>query len=89
MLPLLILGSLGVVGGVMALFLPETLDKDLPQTLADGEQFGRNQRFFEFPCCNRCVVDSDFGTRSVTGDSLVVRNPGLTTKQVGVTVRGM
>ncbi|XP_034244931.1 organic cation transporter protein [Thrips palmi] len=50
-LPLLILGSMGVVGGVLALFLPETLDQDLPQTLADGEQFGRDQRFFEFPCC--------------------------------------
>lgn len=56
MLPLLILGLLGVVGGVLALFLPETLDKDLPQTLADGEEFGRNQRFFEFPCCSKYVL---------------------------------
>ena len=54
-LPLLVLGSLGVVGGILALFLPETLDKDLPQTLQDGENFGRGQQFLDFPCCNKLV----------------------------------
>lgn len=49
-LPLIILGIMGVVGGCLALFLPETLDKELPQTLQDGEEFGKDQRFFEFPC---------------------------------------
>lgn len=52
-LPLLILGVLGIVGGVLCLFLPETLDHELPQTLEDGEQFGSDQRFWEFPCCKR------------------------------------
>lgn len=49
-LPLIILGILGVVGGCLSLFLPETLDKELPQTLQDGEEFGKDQQFFEFPC---------------------------------------
>jgi hypothetical protein len=53
MLPLLVLGTLGVVGGLLALFLPETLDKELPQTLQDGENFGKGQRFLDFPCCNK------------------------------------
>nr|CAD7198155.1 unnamed protein product [Timema douglasi] len=52
-LPLLILGGLGVVGGVLALFLPETLDKELPQTLQDGENFGLGQRLWDFPCVKK------------------------------------
>lgn len=58
-LPLLILGALGIVGGFLALFLPETLDQELPQTLQDGESFGMNQKFFEFPCCGKKGSGSD------------------------------
>lgn len=54
-MPLLILGVLGIVGGVLALFLPETLNQELPQTLNDGENFGLNQKFFEFPCIKKYV----------------------------------
>lgn len=49
-LPLLILGVFGVIGGVLCLFLPETLDHELPQTLKDGEEFGRDQKMWDFPC---------------------------------------
>lgn len=52
-LPLWILGFFGVFGGCLALFLPETLGKSLPQTLDDGEQFGLDQKFFDFPCIER------------------------------------
>lgn len=52
-LPLIILGVLGIAGGVLCLFLPETLNEELPQTLDDGEQFGQNQRFWEIPCFKR------------------------------------
>ena len=52
-LPLLVLGTVGIIGGVLALFLPETMDKELPQTLADGESFGQDQKFFDIPCCQR------------------------------------
>lgn len=52
-LPLIILGVVGIVGGFLCLFLPETLNKDLPQSLDDGEQFGLDQRFWDFPWCNR------------------------------------
>ncbi|KAH8364139.1 hypothetical protein KR084_002957, partial [Drosophila pseudotakahashii] len=50
-LMLIVLGSLGIFGGLLALFLPETLNHDLPQTLSDGAEFGRKQRIWHMPCC--------------------------------------
>lgn len=52
-LPLFILGILGIIGGILALFLPETLDEELPQTLHDGENFGINQKIWDFPCIKK------------------------------------
>ncbi|XP_032671207.1 organic cation transporter protein-like isoform X1 [Odontomachus brunneus] len=49
-LPLLVLGIMGILGGLLTLFLPETLDKDLPQTLQDGEDFGKDQKMWDMPC---------------------------------------
>jgi OCT family organic cation transporter-like MFS transporter 4/5 len=39
-LPLLIFGGLSVSGGLLALLIPETLGKRLPETLEDGNKFG-------------------------------------------------
>ncbi|XP_067675071.1 organic cation transporter protein-like [Haliotis asinina] len=40
-LPLLVFGAASVVAGLLALFLPETLNRDLPETIQDGIVFGR------------------------------------------------
>lgn len=40
-LPLLIFGALAFIGGLLSLLLPETLNKKLPETIADGEAFGK------------------------------------------------
>lgn len=52
-LPLIVLGVIGIIGGFLSLFLPETLGHELPQNLADGEQFGKDQTFFDFPCISK------------------------------------
>jgi hypothetical protein len=57
-LPLIVLGVLGIFGGFLSLYLPETLNHELPQTLADGEEFGRGQSMFDFPCCAK-QIDED------------------------------
>ncbi|XP_052892844.1 organic cation transporter protein [Anopheles moucheti] len=56
-LPLIVLGILGIIGGLLSLLLPETLGHDLPQTLADGEDFGRGQKIWDFPCLTKKVDD--------------------------------
>ena len=48
-LPLVIMGSFSCLGGVAALFLPETLWTHLPNTLEEGEAFGSNFKIFSCP----------------------------------------
>ncbi|CAH2057427.1 unnamed protein product, partial [Iphiclides podalirius] len=43
-LPLIAIGVLSMVAGATSLFLPETLNQPLPQTLRDGEAFGKSAR---------------------------------------------
>lgn len=58
-LPLIVLGILGIFGGILSLFLPETLNHELPQSLSDGEEFGRGQGMWDFPCCAKRVDDDE------------------------------
>lgn len=52
-LPLTILGLLALIGAVVGLMLPETLGAILPEKIEDGENFGKDQSFWDFPCCQR------------------------------------
>ena len=40
-LPLIIYGTVAFTAGLLALLLPETLGQSLPETIQDGEDFGR------------------------------------------------
>uniref|UniRef100_A0A1B6C0H0 Major facilitator superfamily (MFS) profile domain-containing protein n=1 Tax=Clastoptera arizonana TaxID=38151 RepID=A0A1B6C0H0_9HEMI len=51
-LPLLIMGGVSVIGGVTSLRLPETLHHRLPQTVEEGEEFGKDWSMTE---CLRCI----------------------------------
>lgn len=39
-LPTIIFGAMAVLSAMFTLFLPETLHKEMPQTIEDGERFG-------------------------------------------------
>lgn len=41
--PFLVFGILALLGGVCSTFLPETHNKELPETLADGERLGKDK----------------------------------------------
>ncbi|XP_046482453.1 carcinine transporter isoform X1 [Neodiprion pinetum] len=51
-LPLIILGMVSMIGGLSGLRLPETLHYRLPQTVEEGELFGKNWSWAD---CIRCI----------------------------------
>ncbi|CAH1130957.1 unnamed protein product [Ceutorhynchus assimilis] len=51
-LPIIIMGIISFFGGLCGLRLPETLNHRLPQTLEEGEEFGK---YFSWDDCFKCV----------------------------------
>ncbi|KAK2715486.1 organic cation transporter protein-like isoform X3 [Artemia franciscana] len=45
-LPSVIFGSVALLSGFLTLFLPETLNKPMPQTMEEGEEYGRGDTAF-------------------------------------------
>jgi MFS transporter, OCT family, solute carrier family 22 (organic cation transporter), member 4/5 len=47
--PYIILFVLFLVGGIAALFLPETLHQNLPESMTEAQRFGKDQKFWSWP----------------------------------------
>lgn len=45
-LPMIIVAILSLLNSILILFLPETVGKNLPQTLEDGENFCKNKKLW-------------------------------------------
>jgi MFS family permease len=54
-LPSVIFGVIAVISGLLALVLPETLNRPMPQTLEDGEKFGQGDTAFNVCCRKRSM----------------------------------
>ncbi|KAH7964707.1 hypothetical protein HPB49_000820 [Dermacentor silvarum] len=60
-LPMLVMGCLALLGGVLVFFLPETVGTAMPQTIEDGERFGRDQGLWFCPLFTRDSEESAHG----------------------------
>ncbi|CAH0389882.1 unnamed protein product [Bemisia tabaci] len=61
-MPLIIMGVVSVLGGLTALRLPETLHHRLPQTIEEGEEFGKDWTWAECMTCVPKKPDSHAGS---------------------------
>lgn len=64
--PLLVFGALSTAAGLLALLLPETRARKLPDTIADGECFGTSSRRDEITIDPEEVYDMVEKNRSST-----------------------
>ncbi|EDX05651.1 GD21684 [Drosophila simulans] len=68
-LPLVIMGFLSMLGGMTGLRLPETLHHRLPQTIEEGEEFGKNWQLKD--CC-RCAQKPEILSQPASYENLDV-----------------
>lgn len=50
--PLVIMGAVATVAGVLAVFFPETTGEELPETMEDALNIGKNSNFKFARCSN-------------------------------------
>ncbi|CAK9830056.1 Carcinine transporter [Anthophora retusa] len=54
---MLIIGMVSFIGAACVLFLPESVGRSLPQTIKQGEEFGKDQSFWLIPCQEKSHFD--------------------------------
>lgn len=65
-LPMVIIGTISAAAAFISLTLPETAQRDMPQTFDDAEQLIRSQRFFDLPCAKRAVDENKQGHANIS-----------------------
>lgn len=74
-LPLIIMGILLNLGGVFSLLLPETLHQHLPQTLEEGEEFGKHWTMSDYcTCCPKRPSNVNGVARKMSPSSSIPDN---------------
>ena len=86
-LPILVFGATSVLAGLIAMLIPETLNYKLPDTIPEGESFGKDHRVFT--CMWVYMLGCDVG-RSGQGHRIncrhVVKSSGCLHLDVGATL---
>ncbi|XP_076766736.1 organic cation transporter protein [Xylocopa sonorina] len=76
-LPLIIMGTLSVAGALTSIFLPETLNIHLPQTIEEGELFGADFKLWSCPTLpKKRTRDTDGKSETLPLRYLVNGRPG-------------
>ncbi|XP_008549084.1 organic cation transporter protein [Microplitis demolitor] len=75
-LPLIVMGSLSVAGALTSVFLPETLNIHLPQTIEEGERFGADFKLWSCPTLPKSSSSSKRRKPSLSLRYLVNGRPG-------------
>ncbi|XP_057336891.1 carcinine transporter-like [Microplitis mediator] len=78
-LPLICLGLIAIIDAFLTLTLPETLDQELPETLQEGNDFGKEQSCWWVPCLSTSHEKKKKYRRKV-GAVNAGYNPGSLTK---------
>ncbi|KAF9407186.1 hypothetical protein HW555_012534 [Spodoptera exigua] len=60
-LPMIVVGGIAVLAALISITLPETANRDMPQTFDDAEQLIRSQGFFDLPRRKKVVNENAKG----------------------------
>lgn len=71
-LPLIIMGALSVLGAIASIFLPETLNIHLPQTLEEGEMLKAD--FEIFSCCKSPRINNEVSAANCEATKIALVN---------------
>ena len=74
----MIMATFGCVAALTSLFLPEAADSTLPETLAEAEEFGKNQEFLYVPIVSKLRLRKNASAAAVTTATLATIPMGMT-----------